>query len=329
MSRTSPRCTPASTSVASGQVRPCDFQLSLGSDGPKWYLARIEPSGVAPDGYATLYLTDNNPDKLLQEENRELSDQLLKASRLSLLGQMSTEFSHQLNQPLQVILNYCNLAQRRIRKESATNAQTMRSLDSIEESVMHAAEIIDRVRDFVKFRSLKTEAVPLDDVIAQAVSMVLPTARGLDAELLPPPTPTELTVVVDKAQTIHVLVNLMVNALEACRNSVGTRPCIQLACRKNGVQNRVVVSVKDNGPGLPANDPDIVFRKFYTGKKDGLGMGLAISRSVCESQDGSLSAENHKGQPGCTFHVSMVLYGSADDDTAELEALPIQPLPAD
>lgn len=318
-----------STAGSSGQVRTCDLKLSLGSAGPQWYHARIEPCVRTSDGVATLYLTDNSPDKILEEEVRELRDQLLKASHLSLLGQMSTEFAHQLNQPLQVMLNHCNTAQRRIRKQTDKTAQTLRSLDSIEDSIMHAADTINRVRDFVKFRSLKTEPVPLDELIAQALAMVTPTARGRDADLLPPATPSSLTVMVDRTQTLHVLVNLMINALEACDECPDRRTQIKLSWRDESNRNRAVVGVSDNGPGLPVGDPDVVFRKFYTGKDEGLGMGLSISRSVCESQNGSLVAENHAGKPGCTFHVAMVIHGNSENETIELATLPPSPLPVD
>lgn len=308
-------------SVENSNVRTTSFQTVLGHEGPRWCVARIEPSRSTNSVYATLYLTDNNQDKLLQEKVRELTDHLVKASRLSLLGQMSTEFAHQLNQPLQAILNYCNMMQRRVERGTATEEHSVTALANIENSVLHSANIIQRIRDFVKFRTLLTENMNLQEIIDQAMMLVLPTARGWNADIIPPEAPLDLIVVVDKAQTTHVLVNLMINALEACREFGVDRPRVELFLRADTDHRRVTVGVKDNGPGLPACNPDIVFQKFYSGKTEGLGMGLAISREVCESQGGSLTAENNTGRNGCTFFVSMELESNSGNDTEEIHVI--------
>ncbi|MCP4786631.1 MAG: hypothetical protein GY903_03025 [Fuerstiella sp.] len=317
------------TAVKSGDVRTFDFKMSLDHCEPRWFLARIEPMGTACACWATLYLTDNHSDKVLQEEVRDLTEQLVKASRLSLLGQMSTEFSHQLNQPLQAILNYCNLVQRRFQKGTANADNCRDALASIEKSVIHSADIIQGIRNFVKFKSLSTEPVLVDELLQQATMMVIPTTRGRDADLIPAPESPNLTVVVDKAQTTHVLVNLIINALEACCECGIDRPRIELLVRAVPEHGRVTVSVRDNGPGLPADDTDIVFRKFYSGRKDGLGMGLAISREVCESQGGSLDAQNNTPEKGCTFHLIAPIHGVAGIETAELEIIDDTTIPAD
>ncbi len=306
------------TAAETSEVRTTNFQISLDHTGPRWCLARIEPSRRTENAHTTLYLTDNNSDKLLQEEVRSLTDHLVKASRLSLLGQMSTEFAHQLNQPLQAILNYCNMMQRRIERGTASEEHSVSALANIEKSVMHSADIIERIRDFVKFRSLLAEELSLQELIDQAVMMVLPTARGWNADIIPPDDSIDFTVIVDKAQTTHVLVNLMINALEACREFGVDRPRIELFVREDAQFDRVAIGVRDNGPGLPKADPDIVFRKFYSSKEEGLGMGLAISRDVCESQGGSLTARNNVDANGCTFFVSMQTKQSGSH-TAELE----------
>lgn len=317
------------TAVETSEVRTTNFQISLDHEGPRWYLARIEPSRRSNDSYATLYLTDNHPDRLHQEEIRELTDHLVKASRLSLLGQMSTEFAHQLNQPLQAILNYCNMMQRRIERGTTTEENSLKALANIETSVLHSASIIQRIRDFVKFRTLITEEVQVQELISLAMMMVVPTARGWNADIISPAETLDLEVLVDRAQTTHVLVNLIMNALEACRESGATRPQIQVFVREAADQNRAVIGVRDNGPGLPVEDPEVVFRKFYSGKKDGLGMGLAISREVCESQGGNLTARNNVDSRGCTFLVAMKLNNNSGSDTVELESIDVDELPTD
>lgn len=309
------------TAIQTSVVRTIDFQMLLEQSGPRWYLARIEPSATSKDTCATLYLTDNHADKLLQEQVRELSDRLLRSSRLSLLGQMSTEFAHQLNQPLQAIMNYCNLIQRRIQKNTDTPETSLVSLKNIEKSVQHSADMIQRIRDFVKFRSLQIEEVRLQEIIEQATLMVQPTALSWDAEILLEDTPTPAVVLADRTQTTHVLVNLMVNALEACREHHVSASRIEVLVQSDFEHRHAIISIRDNGPGLPPKDPEVVFRQFYSGRNEGLGMGLAISRDVCESQGGHLSAANNESGEGCTFRITVPLLVPhvPDNDTQQLQ----------
>ena len=161
----------------------------------------------------------------------------------------------------------------------------------------------------------------LQDLIEQAVAMVTPTARGWNADLICPVDVVDVFVNVDKAQTTHVLVNLIINAMEACRDFGMDRPRIELILGDVNEGRVVSVFVKDNGPGIPKDDEDIVFRKFYSSKKEGLGMGLAISRDVCESQGGSLTATNNSPASGCTFRLTMPRTLTEGSDTEEFQAI--------
>ncbi|MCR9200416.1 MAG: ATP-binding protein [Planctomycetaceae bacterium] len=308
------------SSVENRQPRSCDLQLSFGHEGPRWHHVHIEPGEPDSRVYATLYFTDNTPDKLLEERVRELSDSLTKAARLSLLGQMSTEFAHQLNQPLQVILMYCTTAQKRLNRQETDPRKILDALGHIESSVTHATEIIQRIREFVKFRSLRKEEVPLNELLHHAVMMVLPSARDRNADLEAPAEIPDLIVQIDRPQTTQVLVNLMVNALEACCDSGLERPRVAVYVREDPKKRAVNVFVKDNGPGLP-DDPNLVFKKFYTSKEEGLGLGLAISRDICESQGGSLRAFNNTSGTGCTFVARLPLLGASGHDTDELDII--------
>ncbi len=309
------------TAIKTGEVRTSDFQLALDQCEPRWFMARIEPARSTSVAWVTLYMTDNHSDMLLQEEVRGLTDRLGKVSRLSLLGQMSTEFSHQLNQPLQAILNYCNLVQRRFEKGTATARNCRDALASIEESVVHSAGIIRRIRDFVNHGALHLEAVPVDELLQQAIMLVHPTTRGRDADLIPAPESPGVTVMVDRVQTTHVLVNLIVNALEACCECGSSRPRIELKVHPAPEHGQVTLAVRDNGPGLPDGDSEIVFQKFYSGKDDGLGLGLSVSRKVCESQGGSLTAKDNAAENGCTFYLTAPAYVATGSETTELEVL--------
>ncbi|GAB5440420.1 MAG: hypothetical protein Fues2KO_07690 [Fuerstiella sp.] len=308
-------------SVSEREVRTYVFQLCLGHQGPRWYLARIEPASAQASYKATLYLTDNNADKVLQEENRELTEKLLQASRMGLLGQMSSEFAHQLNQPLQAILNYCNTMQRRIRKGTDTQENSTNSLAKMEKSVLHAASIIKQIRDFIRFRQLHIVKTDVGTMLDDAVMMVSATARNCNVDLLVDIDHADRMVCVDRTQTTHVFVNILVNAVQACVEAGTHRPLIRISSRLSSMNDHVIVSVEDNGPGLPKSNSDKVFTKFYSTKEDGLGLGLAISRDVIEAQGGRLSAANNE-QGGCTFNVALRLEPDSGLDTTELREIP-------
>ena len=287
-----------------GIVRTVEFRLGLGAEQSIWYHARIEPRIDAVDSQCMLFLTDNNQDKRLQSEISVLNEQLVRASRLSLLGQMSTEFAHQINQPLQAILGFANLALKRIRKGSDSKQQMFEAFKQIETSVTHSSNIIDSIRDFARYRLLKVQEVSLASLLDDAIMMVTERASRLNGEFVVHALPDDCVIMADRTQSTHVFINLFVNALESMSDFGVDQPLINVFVEDSDDSDRIVVAVKDNGPGLPAENPDQVFEKFHTQKADGLGLGLAISRDVCETQQGSLKATNNVDEPGCTFHVT-------------------------
>lgn len=303
-----------------GNVRTIDFRIVLGADGAVWYHARIEPRVSFLGKGCMLYLTDNTHDKRLQSEINQLNDRLVRASRLSLLGQMSTEFAHQINQPLQAILGFASLTLKRIRKGSNTPKQTLAAMQQIETSVTHSVNIIESIRNFARYRALKVRRVSVASLINDAMMMVAERASRLRAEFSVHSVPDDCDVMADRTQTTHVFINLIVNALEATSEFGINQPLISIFVVDQDDPNRVVVAVKDNGPGLPLDDTDQVFEKFHSRKKDGLGLGLAMSRDVCETQRGSLNAYNNLDEAGCTFWVSFQVATDDDDTDAEEQA---------
>lgn len=301
-----------------GKVRTIEFRLTLGAEPPSWYHVRIEPLVNSTDGHCMLYLTNNTQDKGLQSEINRLNEQLVRASRLGLLGQMSTEFAHQLNQPLQAILAFCNLTLKRMERGTDTPEKTQTALKQIETSVTHAGNIIDSIREFARHRSLKIRPVSLSQILEDAIMMVTDRAHQLDGEFAVSGLQKDHDVMADRTQSTHVFINLFVNALEAASEFGVDPPLVNVRIEDPDDTGRIIVAVKDNGPGLPPVNPDQVFEKFHTQKEDGLGLGLTISREVCEAQHGSLHAANNAHESGCTFFVAFQA-AETDPDGPPLE----------
>lgn len=323
------------SSTARRQTSTCDIKADRSDGSECWYRVRIEPKPEGSTAGWFLFLTDNDAMYARQEEIRKLREHLNRASRLSLLGQISTEFAHQINQPLQAITNYCGTLQNREKRGEGSPEKTIASTEKILASVIHASQILDRIRQFVQFRELSLEPVDLRVVIERAILMTIPAANEAgvvlqSVNLLPDSqnsliiseadTESEFVGLADHVQTTHVLVNLIVNAVEACAAARTREPKVIVAVNPHQDARHLIVSVRDNGPGLPANNPEIVFEQFHTTKPEGLGIGLAISRGVIEAQHGRLWAMNQKDR-GCEFQFTVRRVDLSLSDTTEIRAI--------
>ena len=307
-------------SVEKSAVRTANFRMTTGEETSRWYAARIEPATHGSQTI-TLYLTDNHADQSRQEEIRALQTQLRKTERLRLLGKMSTEFAHQLTQPMQAMLTYCNMLQKHVQAGTDKRDDSLRRLGNIEASIEHSNMIIHRIREFVGERRLTINTVSLKEVLSTAILLVSPTAQDLNAVLVAPESGMDVEVEADSTQTAHILVNLIVNSLEACRDFEVPEPRIEIMVNTHDA-GQVSVSVKDNGPGLPGHQIEDLFREFRSKKEGGVGIGLTMSRDICRAQGGDLVAANNSDSPGCTFRFTLTRTDFDGGDTVEME--PIQ-----
>lgn len=313
-------------SIESKQPHTFEFLLFKNSEKSYSYNARIEPGGEAANIACTMYLTSNDTERAAAEELAELRDNLTQAARLSLSGNLASEYAHQLAQPLQVIGLQGFTLKNRLRMGEATAEKMLLNVEEILLQVEHAREVIFGMRDFLHDRRSRLAATELEIIISQALKLVQPRPDSsaakisvLDHEELLEQDP-RLEVHVDRVQTTYVLINLMVNAIEACREADVQEPELIIQVKSDpDSQKFVLVSVSDNGPGLPKGKMEKVFKRFFTTKKSGFGFGLAICRDVVERQRGTISAFNNPIR-GCTFTFSLLFQSDeADEETQQLE----------
>ncbi|MBL8814722.1 MAG: GHKL domain-containing protein [Planctomyces sp.] len=309
-------------SVKDGSSATCEFRGTGIKGGECWYHGRIEPHSRDSTTQATIYLSNNDALRAREDEIRTMNERLNRAARLSLLGQLSTEFAHQLNQPLQAMMAYCDTLIRREETGTGDRERNLKTLNNVMELVDHAAQIIVSIRDFVRFRSLTLEVDDLRSIIDRAIMMTSHTAAMEGAELVRIPIAPELLiddtldVLVDSVQTTHVLINLIVNAIEAGSAARTESLKIEVAVRAAPQAGKILVTVRDNGPGLPS-DPEKVFEQFHSTKEEGLGIGLTISRNVIEAQGGLLTAANLP-TGGCVFTILLKRASGNEADEYDL-----------
>jgi C4-dicarboxylate-specific signal transduction histidine kinase len=243
-------------------------------------------------------------DKLIREitERTQIEATLSHANRLAAIGQMAASISHELKQPLAGLVTNSSAAIHWLKHEPPNLSEARQSLRYITREGLRAGSILDRTLRLLKNQPPKREAVDLNALLAETVTLVMPRARS-SRVLIQTDFDNQLPgIYVDRVQIQQVVSNLLSNAIDALENARYCRREINLISSYPQV-GVAKITVSDTGPGIPHKTISRLFDAFFTTKTDGLGLGLAICRSIVECHDGHLWAE--AGPGGATFHVSL------------------------
>jgi len=216
------------------------------------------------------------------------------------LGAFASVFAHELSQPLAAIVSYSDASLRMIRN-GQENGQLNRNIEQTALQAQRAAHIIRDIRHFLRRGAPETSVEDLNSLVDKVVSQVAPEAEaaGINLKLDPGIVPK---VRVGCIAVEKVLLNLLQNALEAVRDSDTQNGAVTVRTQTDDA-GFVRISVADTGPGLDPEDAKRLFQPFFTTKAEGLGMGLAISRTIVEAQGGRLWSETAQG--GAIFHFTV------------------------
>jgi PAS domain S-box-containing protein len=238
-----------------------------------------------------------------ESERRRYQEELAHVARLSTLGEMTAGLAHELNQPLSAISNFAHGSIERMRHADApAEAGVRESLEQIADQAARAGAIIRHLREFAGKGPGRRALEDINELVGSAARLIEPDAREADVVLRLELEPDLPRVPVDRIQVDQVLINLLKNAVEALRGSDAPRQVtLRTGLRADG---GVEVIVADNGPGLAPACVDRLFHPFFTTKPDGLGLGLAISRSIIEAHGGQLGTMPHRG-PGAAFRFTV------------------------
>lgn len=246
-------------------------------------------------------LRDISERKRAEEERRQQQAELAHVLRVSSMGEMATEMAHELMQPLAAIVNYAGACARYVRGERDERAKVLQGLELISAQGLRAGEIVRRVRSYVAKRPPQRDVVDLLILAQQAARTVAPEARRVGLPIVVHGVEGTCSASVDAIQIEQVLVNLLLNALEAVPvPGPGDEVSVRVVETAAGA---VEVTVCDPGCGLGALASRI-FDPFFSTKPTGLGMGLAISRSIVETHGGRLWATPN-AERGTTFHLTV------------------------
>lgn len=227
------------------------------------------------------------------DSHKSRQEKLLFTSRLMSVGEMAATLAHELNQPLAAIVNYLNGSLRLI-DQAGGPVQVERALLAARTQAEHAAAVISRVREFVRAREPRRDAQEMSTIAATVLELLRLEAERqqlrIDLALAPALPP----VYADRVMVEQVLLNLVKNAIEAMRETPAAQRGLRIEGRVN-LDGEVEVRVCDRGSGLSPAESEQLFSPFFTTKSDGLGIGLAICRSIIEYHEGRLFFEPRDG----------------------------------
>ena len=283
-----------------------EYRLLL-HDGTLKHLHVIWRPVLDKDGELVEYVgtaADVTQRKRAEEERerlRQLEAELAHINRVSMMGELAASLAHELKQPIAAAVTNANTCVRWLDRDEPDMQEAREAAARIVEDANRAAEVIDRLRSFyTKSAPAERESVEVNEVIRQMLVLLrseanrysIPMRTDLAAELP--------KVAADRVQLQQVFLNLMLNGIEAMKDTGG-----ELTIRSElGPDEKLLISISDTGVGLPAETADQIFNAFFTTKPQGSGMGLAISRSIVESHGGRLWATS-KGGRGATFHFTL------------------------
>jgi PAS domain S-box-containing protein len=258
----------------------------------------LTPIQTGEGSLALCVIVDITERKQAEEARRELAH----ASRLTLVGELTASIAHEINQPLGAILSNADAAEMLLESSSPDLEQVRDILGDIRKDNLRASEVIRRLRALLRNREMEIRTVDLNDVTSEAVQLMRAESRRRRVTVVSEPADDLPLVRGDRVHLQQVLLNLVVNGMEAMAGLPGERRLtVRTGVNEHGSAE---VAVSDTGPGIRPDLLPRLFDPFFSTKKEGMGLGLSIVRSLVQAHGGRIWAENNTGG-GATFRFTL------------------------
>ncbi len=278
--------------------------LNFKKNGKKyWNSLRIAPVRDA-HGTVTHYIGIQTDITLMREKELEIDEQreeLLHVTRVGKLAEFVSSLAHEISQPLTAILSYAQAAQRMLANREP---ELQKVLSYIINDDQRVAEVIKRLRLLLKKSLPEMKALNINTLINETIMLIATDATVRNCVIKTEFDLSLPSIQGDRIQLQQVLLNLISNSFDALESSQGTHEILIRTLRQDSAT--LIVEVKDSGCGIPAQNIPKLFTHFFTSKPDGLGMGLAISRSIIEAHGGRLEVKNNPDR-GATFYFTILI----------------------
>ena len=285
-------------SLTSGE--PLEYEARLrGADGQyRWFLTRAVP--VRDQRGKIVKWCGAAADIEDRRRAEQLQSDLAHINRVSLMGEMAASVAHEIKQPIAATIASASSCRLWLGHEPPNVDKALAAVNRIEKDGNRAASIIDRLRALYKKTPPNRELLALNDVIGEMAALLRGEATRYAVSVRTDLAGELPTVMADRVQIQQVLMNLMLNGIEAMKETGG----VLTVKSQLGQETELLISVTDTGYGLPQDKAAQIFEAFFTTKPQGSGMGLAISRSIIESHGGRIWAAANDGR-GAAFHFSL------------------------
>lgn len=241
--------------------------------------------------------------KRAEDDTRKLRDELSRMGRVTTMGELTATIAHEVNQPLGAIMTNTEICQGLLSDTVPDLDEVRRALADIAHDASRATQIVTQVREFLGKTEARFDYVDMNRVIRQVLRML--DDRFKADRILPELhlSPESSRIWGSEGQLQQVMLNLLTNAIESM-DSEGSGPCKLAVSSRSADREGLLVVVEDSGTGIPAHDLERIFDPFFTTKPSGLGMGLAICRSIVERHGGRMWAES-VGSGGAAFKFTL------------------------
>jgi signal transduction histidine kinase len=239
-----------------------------------------------------------------EKEARSRMTELAHVNRRATAGELSSSIAHELNQPLGAILTNAETAELILRSPSPDLVELKEILADIRRDDERASQVLQRLRGFLKRTPFEVRNIDLNDIMREVFGFLAVQASACNVALYLQPAVSNLRVKGDPVQLQQVVLNLVVNSMEALSAIPYGRTVIGRTELNGG--SSAILSISDSGPGIPPAKLADIFDPFYTTKKQGMGMGLSIARTIVQAHNGRIWAENQP-EGGVVFRISMPL----------------------
>jgi PAS domain S-box-containing protein len=241
--------------------------------------------------------------KRAEEELRTAQGELARVTRVTAMGELAASIAHEVNQPLAAVVTNGNAGLRWLAAASPNLGEAREALGRIIRDGNRASDVIARIRALLKKTSIEKERLNMNEAIQDVIAIAQGEMRRNGVTLRTELSEDLPSVIGDRVQLQQVALNLIMNGIEAM-SAVGDRPRELVVATQMDGADGLHVTVQDSGIGLEPQNPQRIFDAFYTTKREGMGMGLSISRSIIEAHNGRLWATSNDG-PGATLHFTL------------------------
>ena len=269
-----------------------------------WQIAFFTAVILIQAGLIAILLNEHRRRKWAEVQARQRMAVLARVNRFSTAGELTASIAHEINQPLGAILTNAETAQAILQSQSPDIVELQDILNDILLDDRRASEVIRRTRSLLTKAPFELKSLDLNEVVRETVEFLSTLAIGREVELLSVITPNALPILGDPIQLQQVILNLVVNGIDAMTETPSENRIITI--RTSRVEKFAQLSVSDRGTGIPEDKLKEVFEPFFTSKEAGMGMGLSIARTIIEAHRGLIWAKI-RDHGGTAFRIKLPL----------------------